>query len=140
MRSIVLRSCEYHRRRGRYGEPRLWSSNDGSFCKSDVAVIGCSCCSNRISCLVSHSEDSLAVLEPETAVVVVVVSPSSTGNKLLDPAFLLLLSRNKTFFFLFLFNQIPKKEKQSLYTTKKDRILEMVDCSLRLVKELAKRK
>ena len=108
MWSIVLRSCEYHHRRGRYGEPRLWSSNDGSFCKSDVAVTGCSCCSNRISCFVSHSEDSLAVLEPETAVVVaVVVSPSSTGNKLLDPAFLLLLSRKKTFFFLFLI-KFPK--------------------------------
>ena len=43
----------------------------------------------------SHSEDTLAVLGPEIAVVVVaaadvVVSPSWTGNKLLDPAFLLL--------------------------------------------------
>ena len=40
----------------------------------------------------SHSEDTLAVLGPEIAVVVVaadvVVSPSWTGNKLLDPAFL----------------------------------------------------
>ena len=57
-------------------------------------MTGCSCCSNRILCSVSHIEDTLAVLALETAVVVVVVvSPSSSCNKLMDPAFLLLKNR-----------------------------------------------